>query len=68
MVSKIGKFKVETEETTRGGWVLGSTKKRRGHTTELRKVTPYMIHDLELKSEENLRNKRQSDNRKKDKN
>ena len=60
--SKIGKFKIGTEKTTRGSWVLGSTKERQGRTTESRKMTPYMIRDLELKSEENLRNKRKSDN------
>ena len=63
--SKIGKFKVGTEKTTRGSWVLGSTKKHQGHTTESRKTTPYMIRDLELMSEEKLRNKRKSDNWKK---
>ena len=60
--SKTGKFKVGNEKTTRGSWILGSTKKRRGHTTETRKMTTYMICHLELKSEKNLRNKRKSDN------
>ena len=53
---------LRTEKTTRGRWVLGSTKRRQGHTTESRKMTPYMIRDLELKSEEKLRNQRKSDN------
>ena len=41
---------------------MGSTKKRQGHTTESKKMTPYMIRGLELKSEEKLRNKRKSVN------
>ena len=32
--SKIGKFQVKIEETTKGSWALGSTKKRQGHATE----------------------------------
>ena len=60
--SKFGKFMVETEKTTRGRCDFGTTKKRRGNATESRKLTPYVIRDLELKSEEKLRNKRKSDN------
>ena len=53
---------IRTEETARGSWTLGSTKKRQGHATESRKMTSYMMRDLELKSEEKLRNQRKSDN------
>ena len=60
--SKIGKFKIGTGETTRGSCVVGTTKKRQGYTTESRKSTPYEIRNLELKSEEILRNKRKFDN------
>ena len=60
--SKFGKFKIGTEKTTRFSCVVGTTKKRQGNTTESRKMTPYEIRDLELKSEEILQNKRRSDN------
>ena len=60
--SKFGKLKVGAEKTTSGSYVFGTNKKRRGNATASRKITPYVIRDLELKSEERLRNKRKSDN------
>ena len=59
---KFGKFKVGTEKITRVSCAFGTTKKRQGNTTDSTKTTPYEIRDLELKSEEILRNKRKSDN------
>ena len=59
---KFGKFKVGTEKITRVSCAFGTTKKRQGNTTDSTKTTPYEIRDLELKSEEILRNKIKSDN------
>ena len=60
--SKFGNFKVGTKKTTRGSCVFGTNKKRHGNAIESRKMTPYVMRDLELKSEEILRNKIKSDN------
>ena len=66
--SRIGKFKAGTGKTTRGSCVVGTTKKRQGNATESRKSTPYEIRNLELKSEEILRNKENLTTGKEDKN
>ena len=55
-------------KTTRGSWIVGTNKKRQRNTTESRKLTPYEIRNLELKSEEILRNKENLTTGKEDKN